>query len=225
MIVIGETRRAPDRWRFERALVFERARGVAEAVASLGRVTRIRIFHPGVEVALGTSIAPGVTVRCAPGSTIRLRGVAIGRGVHLETVPGAVMDLAGRSIGPGAILVARERITMLPGSVLAETTVVRDADHVLRGVELSDGLYRSAPVVIGRDACVLSKAILLRGVTVGDRAVVAAGAVVTADVPPGTVVGGVPARPIALRGGPVPEPGAAPVAPAQRGRPHSEHHR
>jgi acetyltransferase-like isoleucine patch superfamily enzyme len=34
------------------------------------------------------------------------------------------------------------------------------------------------------------------GVTIGDRAVVAAGAVVTSDVAPGTVVAGVPARPV-----------------------------
>ncbi len=51
-----------------------------------------------------------------------------------------------------------------------------------------------APVILRRRAYVGAGAILLPGVTVGEGAVVAAGAVVTRDVPPHTVVAGVPAR-------------------------------
>ena len=47
---------------------------------------------------------------------------------------------------------------------------------------------------LGRNVWVGSHATLLAGVSVGDNAVIAAGAVVTKDVPPDTVVGGVPAR-------------------------------
>jgi len=46
---------------------------------------------------------------------------------------------------------------------------------------------------------VCSRAVILPGVTIGRGAVVAAGAVVTRDVMPFTVVGGVPAKPIAIR--------------------------
>lgn len=53
-----------------------------------------------------------------------------------------------------------------------------------------------APIVLGRNVWVGSNATILKGVTVGDDAIVAAGAVVTKDVAPGTIVGGVPARPI-----------------------------
>lgn len=51
-----------------------------------------------------------------------------------------------------------------------------------------------APVVIKEGAYVGARATLLQGVTVGAAAVVAAGALVVDDVPPGAVVGGVPAR-------------------------------
>ncbi|WP_303272703.1 sugar O-acetyltransferase [uncultured Alistipes sp.] len=51
-----------------------------------------------------------------------------------------------------------------------------------------------APIVLGRNVWVGSNATILQGVTVGDNAVIAAGAVVTKDVEPATVVGGVPAK-------------------------------
>jgi maltose O-acetyltransferase len=50
------------------------------------------------------------------------------------------------------------------------------------------------PVVIGCDVWIGGGAILLPGVTVGDGAIVAAGAVVSRDVAPGARVAGVPAR-------------------------------
>jgi acetyltransferase-like isoleucine patch superfamily enzyme len=52
----------------------------------------------------------------------------------------------------------------------------------------------AAPIVVGRNVWIGAGATVLQGVTIGDDAVVAAGAVVTADVPPAVLVAGVPAR-------------------------------
>lgn len=52
----------------------------------------------------------------------------------------------------------------------------------------------AAPIKLGKGVWIGAHATLLAGVTVGDNAIVAAGAVVTKDVPPNTVVGGVPAK-------------------------------
>lgn len=51
-----------------------------------------------------------------------------------------------------------------------------------------------APIVLGNNVWIGSNATILQGVTIGDNAVVAAGAVVTKDVAANTVVGGVPAK-------------------------------
>ena len=51
-----------------------------------------------------------------------------------------------------------------------------------------------APVKIGNNVWIGAHATILAGVTIGDNAVVAAGAVVTKDVPVNVVVGGVPAK-------------------------------
>ncbi|AEG56751.1 hypothetical protein GOB13_31150 [Sinorhizobium meliloti] len=56
---------------------------------------------------------------------------------------------------------------------------------------------RRKSVVIGHDVWIGDQAIILTGVTVGTGAVIAAGAIVTKDVAPYSIVGGVPARPIA----------------------------
>ena len=53
---------------------------------------------------------------------------------------------------------------------------------------------RYAPIKIGDHVWIGSNATVLPGVTIGDWSVVAAGAVVRQDVPPMTVVGGVPAK-------------------------------
>ena len=50
------------------------------------------------------------------------------------------------------------------------------------------------PVTIGNDIWVGANAVILSGVTIGDHSVVAAGAVVTKDVPPHSLVAGVPAK-------------------------------
>jgi acetyltransferase-like isoleucine patch superfamily enzyme len=55
------------------------------------------------------------------------------------------------------------------------------------------------PPVIGNDVWVGSGAHILQGVTIGDGAIVAAGAVVTNNIPPYSIVGGVPARVIKSR--------------------------
>lgn len=59
--------------------------------------------------------------------------------------------------------------------------------------------FRKPPVVIGNDVWIGARVTILRGVTIGDGAIVAGGSVVTKDVEPYAVVGGVPARTIKRR--------------------------
>lgn len=83
-----------------------------------------------------------------------------------------------------------ESVTIGDHVVIGWDTTIMDADlHGLAGAP-----ERRLPVVIGSGVWIGARAIILPGVTVGDFAVVAAGSVVTRDVPPRTVVAGNPAR-------------------------------
>jgi acetyltransferase-like isoleucine patch superfamily enzyme len=167
-------------------------------LGSWARVVSLRITQPGVAVGFDSYIGPACDVRCAPGASIRLDAVVVSRGVRLEAGQGACLDLAADLVGENSVIVARERISVGRGSMLGEMTIMRDQDHVVDSETPFGAMaYVTAPIVIGRDVWVAARATILRGVTIGDGAVVAAAAVVNSDVPSGTKVGGIPARPLA----------------------------
>jgi acetyltransferase-like isoleucine patch superfamily enzyme len=76
------------------------------------------------------------------------------------------------------------------------TVVVHDDARRMDRIEPGAGDGTVAPVRLRRGCYLGAGCLVLPGVTVGERAVVASGAVVTRDVPPETVVAGVPARPL-----------------------------
>ena len=78
------------------------------------------------------------------------------------------------------------------GALIGHNVVLATINHDLNPKENRKNHY--APIKIGAHVWIGSNATILPGVTIGDWAVVAAGAVVTQDVPTMTVVGGVPAK-------------------------------
>ena len=64
---------------------------------------------------------------------------------------------------------------------------------------MTDAWDNKGDIVVGNDVWIGYEAVILSGVTIGDGAIIGARAVVTKDVPPYTIVAGVPARPIRKR--------------------------
>lgn len=78
------------------------------------------------------------------------------------------------------------------GSLIGHNVVLATINHDLDPKNNRKNHY--APITIGNHVWIGANVTVLAGVTIGDWAVVGAGAVVTRDVPPRTVAGGVPAR-------------------------------
>lgn len=81
---------------------------------------------------------------------------------------------------------------------LAQGITVTALNHNFaeKGLRIDEQGVSTTPVTIGDDIWIGANAVILPGVTIGNHSVVAAGAVVTKDVPPHTLVAGVPAKTI-----------------------------
>lgn len=78
------------------------------------------------------------------------------------------------------------------GALIGHNVVLATLNHAMAPEERSTMIPK--PIHIGKNVWIGSNSTILPGVTIGESAIVAAGAVVTKDVPSNTVVGGVPAK-------------------------------
>ncbi len=147
----------------------------------------------------GCFVAPEAHLFAEPGRTIEVGDRAwvaaeaflhgpIRLGAEVSVNPRCHLDGGSRGIAIGE------------GSRLAAGVMAFAFDHGLEeGQPIRTQPVRSVGIDIGADVWVGAGAKITDGVQIGDGAVVAMGAVVTRDVAPGTIVGGVPARPIRRR--------------------------
>ncbi len=112
----------------------------------------------------------------------------------------------GGSMGPAARFVAGNHVSLFDRSFVNLSERVRIDDDCALSANvtiLTHGCWQPvldgfpsefAPVTLERNVVVYVNSLVLPGVTIGESATVAAGSVVTSDVPPGVLVGGTPAR-------------------------------
>jgi acetyltransferase-like isoleucine patch superfamily enzyme len=133
-------------------------------------------------------------VRVHPEGRLRCEGVvSLQRGVRIVVDSGLLQLGPGVNVNGFTKILVRERVSIGAYCNISWNTQILDNDFHPMTV---DGVEQpmSAPVVLADRAWVGTGAIVLKGVTVGESAVVAAGSVVTKDVPPKTVVAGSPAK-------------------------------
>jgi galactoside O-acetyltransferase len=158
---------------------------------------RMRSAGPGLRIGLGSTVqgerAISIGANCHFGRSNMLfaEGGALKIGDCLNTNSRVVLNAS-----------VSGSITIGDNVLIGPNVIIRSASHRF---DDPDELIRnqghiSGPITIGSDVWLAANVVVLPNVTIGDGAVVAAGAVVTRDVVPRAIVAGVPARQIGTRG-------------------------
>lgn len=102
------------------------------------------------------------------------------------------------SFGGDVVLYANEKISIGEGTIIGMKTIIHTSTHDYNQYPM--WRYRiDRPISIGKYVWIGASSIVLAGVVIEDHAIVAAGSVVTANVPKGAIVGGNPARILKFR--------------------------
>jgi acetyltransferase-like isoleucine patch superfamily enzyme len=143
------------------------------------------------------------------------RFVWIGDGTKIRCHEGEVIIGEKTVLGQECTISAYKHVRIGEQCVIADRAMFIDFDHGMVEVERTireQGIYKR-DVDVGSNVWIGYGACILRGVQVGDNAVVGTNAVVTADVPANAVVGGIPAKVIRMREAPGKLRWANPVEP------------
>ena len=112
-------------------------------------------------------------------------------GCKVSVHEGAELTLHSGFLNNEAVINCTDHISIGKNCAISERVVIRDSNgHKMK----YDGYSPSAPIEIGDHVWIGMNAIILPGVKIGDGAVIAAGAVVSRDIPSRTLAAGVPAR-------------------------------
>ena len=138
-----------------------------------------------------TGFSPS-TVKIDEGGEIRINGKFVFHtGVFLSVNKNAKLEVGSGYTNNNVEIICFNSIKIGDNVAISKNVIIRDSDnHVING----DYEGVTQPIEIGNNVWIGIGALILKGVKIGDGSIIAAGAVVNKDVPPNTLVGGVPAK-------------------------------
>jgi acetyltransferase-like isoleucine patch superfamily enzyme len=147
-------------------------------------------------------ICPKVTLQIGKRGRVELgRWSWLGQGTKIRCHEGLVSIGAKTVLGQECTISAYQHVAIGRECVIADRVMLIDFDHGAAEVERPirlQGIYKR-DVRVGHNVWIGYGACILRGVTVGDNAIIGTSSVVTKDVPANAVVAGIPARVIRMR--------------------------
>src|SRR5205085_12572052 len=97
-------------------------------------------------------------------------------------------------INYGCSIAAQRLVRIGPHCNIGTYVIMMDNDFHCLEPERRNEAPESAPIILEENVWLGARVVVLRGVTIGNGSVIGAGSVVTKDIPPRTLAGGVPAK-------------------------------
>lgn len=155
-----------------------------------------------IQIAKNTFVAKTAIIEIRRGGDIEIgESCEILDGVMLLSYGGTIKIGSGCSINPYTIIYGISKTTIGNNVLIAGHCMIIPAQHTFkdRNQTIKSQKISSKGIVIEDDVWIAHGCSILDGITIGQGAVIAAGSVVNNDVPPYSVVGGVPAKIIKMR--------------------------
>jgi acetyltransferase-like isoleucine patch superfamily enzyme len=147
-------------------------------------------------------VGPGVTIEIGKHARLHLgRWSWVGHGTKIRAHEGEVHIGAKTVLGQECTISSFQHVSIGRECIVADRVMLIDFDHGVVETERpvrEQGIYKR-DVRVGHNVWIGYGVSILRGVTVGDNAIIGTSSVVTKDVPDNAVVGGVPARILRMR--------------------------
>ena len=164
----------------------------ATRLLGLIRVIFLKVVSPGqINFDASLMISPIVRVTVGRGSLLRFaKSVSVSYGADICAVNGGEIHIGKNTyMGPRCMLSSHGSITIGDSCLFGPDVKIFDNDHeFLRDVGVVRERYRVARIAVGNNVWCGANVVLLRGVNIGDGAVIGAGCVVRQDVAPGAVI-------------------------------------
>ena len=203
------------------AVLYERA--LLSVVPRLRGFLTLRFFsliYKDFSVGRGARCCGTVHVAMVKGSSItigenlwmvsdsRRAAIALHSPCKLRTMAGAELSIGDHVGLNGASITCRVRIEIGSGTIIAANVIIVDSDFHQHwppaGRFFGAGAENDEPITIGRNMWVGMGSMILKGVTIGDGSIIAAGSVVSRSLPENVLAAGVPARVIRTLPAPTP---------------------
>lgn len=176
--------------------IVKSAHNRTHSLAMHARGMVMRGLRPGV-IRGGRGLCAGRGVEVSVYGDLEIgENVMLSDGCSLQVSAGARMVLGDRVfVGRHSVLVAVELVEVGDDTLIAEHCTIRDQNHHLVPEErLKEVTAMTEPLHVGPRAWIGAGVRVLKGARIGEGAVIAANAVVTGEIPPRVVAGGIPAR-------------------------------
>ncbi len=161
--------------------------------------TYLRVFGKrNIILGKNTILKKNITYRLTDGAKIKFgNNCVVDENVcFILTKPNPELLLGNHvAISRGTIIACKSKLVIGDHTRIATDVVIRDNVHDYKKGKLlinTDAIIK--PITIGKNVWICDKAMIFPGVIIGDNSVISAGAIVTNDVKPNSVVAGQPAR-------------------------------